>query len=159
MIAGIPRIDDEGFELAPRSAPRPKARMQRCQQLASRRLCALGDQRVRDPPRRRFNLSCKSEGVGTRCGPKRSSKEDWTISGLDILEGGLGVVAGTEGMIVLIIEVRKVGAMSVMHQLSAFVAREFSAMFAACSGEGDAADERVWEVFVVRSEEAASIAI
>ena len=54
-----------------------------------------------------MNLSCKSEGVGTRFGPKRSSKENSTISLLDILEGGLGAAAGTEGMIVLIIEVRK----------------------------------------------------
>jgi hypothetical protein len=39
-------------------------------------------------------VSCKSEGVGTRCGQKRSSKEKSTISLLDILEGGLGAAAG-----------------------------------------------------------------
>ncbi len=55
----------------------------------------------------------------------RSSKEKSIRSLLEILEGSLGAAAGTEGMIVSIIEVRKsfVGATSVMHQLSAFVAR------------------------------------
>jgi len=49
-----------------------------------------------------LNLSCKSEGVGTRCGPKRSAKEKSIRSLLDILEGSLGAAAGAEGMIVLI---------------------------------------------------------
>ena len=37
---------------------------------------------------------------------------------------------------------------------SAFVARELSAWFASCSGGGSAADKRVWEVFVLKFEEA-----
>ncbi len=54
-----------------------------------------------------MNLSTKSGGVGTLCGPKRSSKEKSIRSLLDILEGGPGSAAGAERMIVLIIEVRK----------------------------------------------------
>ena len=40
--------------------------------------------------------------------------------------------------------------MLVTRQLSSFVARELSAMFASRSGGGDAADKALWEVFVVR---------